>query len=393
MFNIVKGVFCLFIFFPMALFCQIDAKMIDKELNKIYNKSTFPGLAVGVIKKDSVFFAKSYGWANVKNKIPFNERTIIPIASVSKTFIGFSLMKAIELGYLDAETSINEILPYAVSNPYFPDDTIRVKHLFTHTSGIIDEYETYISAYQIGEKPDMDLGVFLKKYLWKKGHLYSKNNFDSVRVGKKFNYSNIASALAAYLIELKCGISFDEFTQKYLFEPLGLHDSHWFYDKEKSVRYASLYDVDIPEVPLYVSLLNNDMSLKTYSCVTYPDGSLKSSLNDLLIYISNMISGYHHGSALMDKEYYKDLFSLQFTDHLPEGITGSQINQAVFWSYNRKNRFYHTGSDPGIYTTVSVDFESGIGRVILINTNIDIVQNKTFTKSIRKIVSLLDQVK
>ncbi|WP_300670684.1 serine hydrolase domain-containing protein [Soonwooa sp.] len=383
----------LLLFFPIILFSQTANDNLDKELSAIYKNSTFPGFAVGIIKNDSVYFSKGYGWANVQSKTPFTENTIIPLASVSKTFIAFSIAKAIELGYFTEETPINDILPFSVKNPYFSDDIIRVKHLYTHTSTILDDEKTYLKTYEVTKRPTISLDNFLKNYLNEDGNLYSKSNFSKANIGTQRNYSNIASALAAYLIEIKSGLSFDEFTKKYIFQPLKMENTHWFYDENASKNYATLYEVNPPKESYYKKLLNKDSSLKTYSSITYPDGSLKSSLKDLSKYVKELIKGNNHSSQLLADNSYQLLYKKQYSDgKFPQNMSKSQTNQAVFWEYNRKDRLNHTGSDPGVYTVISIDLKSNIGRIILLNTNIDTENNKEILENLKKIANVLDTV-
>lgn len=372
---------------------KISTKKLNLTLNKIFEESSFQGFAVGIVKGDSVYFSKGYGWANAKDKVPFTEKTIMPIASVSKTFIGFSVAKAIELGYFTAETPINEILPYPIINPNFPDDIIKVKHLFTHTSGIIDVTEVYYSTYQLNKRPDIALDVFLKDYLDTSGKLYSERNFDIHKAGKKYNYSNIASALMAHLIEIKSGISFDEFTKKYLFEPLELKNTHWFYNEKKAKKYATLYEIYPEDEPPHKDFINPDKTLKTYSCVTYPDGSLRSTVKDLSSFVIEMIEGYQNESDILGDEYYQLLFQKQFSEGaFPLKFEGPE-NQAVFWTYDKIHSISHGGNDPGVTTSVSIDLKNKIGRIILVNCSIlDFEKRPNLDNDLLKIAQALYEV-
>ncbi|MDX6190263.1 serine hydrolase domain-containing protein [Flavobacterium sp. Fl-318] len=372
---------------------KISRKELDVKLKKIYKKSSLPGFAVGIIKKDTVYFSEGYGWANVKDKVPFTKKTIMPIASVSKTFIGFAVVKAIELGYFTPETPINEILPYAVINPNFPEDNIRVKHLFTHTSGIVDVQEVYAKTYQINKIPDIALAVFLNDYLTTSGKFYSKNNFDVFKAGGKYNYSNITSALMAHLIEIKSGLSFDEFTQQYLFQPLELKNTHWFYNKKKSKKYAALYEVYPEDDHDFKDFINPDKTLKTYCCVTYPDGSLRSTVKDLSLYVIEMLKGLEHNSDILSSEYYDLLFQKQFDEGALPVAFDEAVNQAVFWGYDQKNIVSHGGADPGVATLVSIDLENKIGRIIFVNCAIMNKCRPNLIEDFGKIFEILSKVK
>jgi CubicO group peptidase (beta-lactamase class C family) len=66
---------------------------------------------------------------------------------------------------------------------------------------------------------DSPLKVFLKDYLTISGKYYNAKNFGYIAPGGSSHYSNIASALAAYLIEVTSGMSYAKFTEKYILKP------------------------------------------------------------------------------------------------------------------------------------------------------------------------------
>ena len=77
------------IIFPACLFCQsphFPTEKLDSFITKAMNDWHLMGLAIAIVKKDSVIFAKGYGYRDYMNKLPVTENTVFPIASCSKTF-------------------------------------------------------------------------------------------------------------------------------------------------------------------------------------------------------------------------------------------------------------------------------------------------------------------
>lgn len=78
--------------------CQLTAqtlpdsviKRIDGLFNK-WNSSKSPGTVIGIIRNDSLVYAKGYGMANLEYDIPNSPETIFHMASVSKQFTAFYL--------------------------------------------------------------------------------------------------------------------------------------------------------------------------------------------------------------------------------------------------------------------------------------------------------------
>jgi CubicO group peptidase (beta-lactamase class C family) len=116
---------------------SIDAQnytdSLDLNLTELYKKSNLPGFSLSIVDNNNILYQKCFGFANKETQIPYSNKTIQPIASISKTFIAVSVMKAIEMGYFTMETNINDILPFQVVNPHFPDESLKIKHLVTHT--------------------------------------------------------------------------------------------------------------------------------------------------------------------------------------------------------------------------------------------------------------------
>lgn len=380
---------------PVFLCCTVaqnNNQTLNKSLQNIYSKSNFPGFAIAIIKPDTVLFSKGYGYADRKTKTPYTPATIQPVGSVSKTFIALALMKAIELGYFTLATNINDVLPFKIINPNFPNGVITIKHLATHTSSLIDNDSIYVNTYESGKKPSIQLGDFLKSYYTKEGKLYAALNFDNKTIGTNYAYSNIAAALTAYIIEVKAKMPFDVFTRKYIFDPLQMTGSDWFYNDNNAKQYATLYEINTPEVPQLTKLINTDNSLKDYCCITYPDGSLKTSVNDLSKYLQAMIKGYAGANTLLADSFYKKMFAKQFTaTDMPTNMDKNEINRAIFWSYTKKDQLRHTGSDAGVFAFISFDPATKVGRVMTMNAALEGGDNEKAVKSFYKILEALNK--
>lgn len=140
----------IFLFFLAPIVCAQNYKdSIAIELQKHFKKSKLPGFSVSVVSKNGVLFQKGFGFADKQSKTLFSVNTVENLGSVSKTFVGLALVKAIEDKKLSMDSEINQFLPFTVVNPYHRDIPILVKHLATHTSTIVDSKhygKSYIDA-------------------------------------------------------------------------------------------------------------------------------------------------------------------------------------------------------------------------------------------------------
>src|SRR5262245_8142433 len=71
---------------PFAQPSTTQTERLDSFITRTMADWHVAGLAVAIVKKDSILFARGYGYRDVGNKLPVNENTVFPIASCSKSF-------------------------------------------------------------------------------------------------------------------------------------------------------------------------------------------------------------------------------------------------------------------------------------------------------------------
>lgn len=373
----------------LAAKAQTPEEKLQHKLDSISNQNILAGFGVSVFSADSVLFQKGYGYADVEKKKPYTVKTIQNIGSISKTFTGVALMKLVEMGKLSMGTPINDILPFKVTHPKYADKEITIKHLATHTSGIIDFEKTYDKSYVI-ENPEridptiydrniskymrrllnnkkMELGVYLEKYLTEKGSLFSKKNFLKTSPGEKYKYSNIATALAAYCVELVSGTSFDEFTKLYIFDKIGMKDVGWFLDAVPVESHAKIY-------------ADNGEVLPRYDLITYPDGGLRTNVETLTMYMQEMINCYKGKGAILGADSSQKMMKGQLT-FTQVGPDKGDDNYGYYWENNGGNVIGHNGGDPGILTLMYYYKDIDLAAIFFTNTNV--IDNPTAAKQVQ----------
>lgn len=358
-------------------FSQPKSDSLEMELTSFFIKNRLPGLNVTMADANGILYQHSFGYADIRRKKPFDANTVENIGSVSKTFIACAVMKAIEQGYFTLETNINDILPFKVVNPWHPEAFIKVKDLVTHTSGIIDNQEVYRNCYHFEKKgeysrllltmirtrgyhekvTDTSLKQFLCNYLSVGGKWYYSQNFSKSLPGRQYMYSNIASSLAAYIVEISSGLSFAAYTERYILQPLHMLHSGWFADSAQLQYYARLY-------------FNSSRSFPLYSLTTYPDGGLRTSAGDLTHFLVCLINGLKGHNDILSSNSFKEMFAAQ----LPDGIANLDLqkeNRGVFWNLYSNGMIDKDGDDPGISTYIFVNRKTGVGGFFLCNRLID----------------------
>lgn len=342
----------------------------------------FNGVGVCIVGPQGVLYAGGAGFADVERKIPYDERTVQPIASISKTFVGIAVMKAVDLGLLHLDDPVNKYLPFPVIHPRHPDRPITVRHLVTHTSSIRDT-ETYLHrAWVLRDTTDLarnlgiDIGAcrfsppsaamrmedFLHDYLAREGAWYSDSAFADRMPGELFEYSNIGATLAALVVERAAHMPFDVFTQQHILDPLAMRSSTWQGEELADTAISNLYRTRTEAFPRYY-------------CVTYPDGGMATSSADFAKYMAELVRGYRGEGTILSKASYAEYFREQLADtnfvDRSAGMFSDEHNMGITIGFSSEGYFGHTGGDPGLFSMFFVERKTGLGRYMIVNTDME----------------------
>jgi CubicO group peptidase (beta-lactamase class C family) len=165
-----------------------------------------PGASVIVVRDGSVVFRKSYGMANLEEHVAATPATHYRLASVTKQFTAAAILLLAEHKKLSIDDSIERFLP---TLPAYAD-AITIRHLLTHTSGLID-YEDVIPAGTTKQLKDEDVLRLLEA-----------QQSTYFTPGTSYRYSNSGYALLALIVERASGRRFADFLREKIFAPLGM---------------------------------------------------------------------------------------------------------------------------------------------------------------------------
>ena len=366
---------------------------LSQTIEHLNQRNYLPGFAITVVDKNKIRYKNAIGYANREHKVPYSMETVQGIASISKTFIGISLMLLVEEGKLTLDTPINEVLPFEVTNPYFSDIPITIRHLATHTSTINDFPIYYTKAGVLLEElpvakekypkeikmviemarknEDMSMPAFIKKMLTKEGEWYKKKNFFKKPPGQDWFYSNVGAALAAYIVESISGIPYDEFVVSKILEPLDLKSAVWT-------------DSEVAETKLAIYYTQSNIPLPKYKIITYPDGGLQINAMDLSKYLITLIKGYSGENGLLTADSFQEIMKVQH-EQLEGDYKGRR--DGIFWRYSTSGVMGHNGGDTGVIAMMNFHPESNLGYTLL--CNMDPTENGNALTEFEKVWSTL----
>lgn len=115
---------------------------------------------------------------------------VYPLFSITKALVGITAARAVERGLLTPETPLSAALPGFGAGR---DDTVRLRHLVSHTSGI--------------SEPPLDTAIPLREELLSRGRDFA--------AGSASRYSTLAFAGVAALTEHATGVAWDDDTRQW----------------------------------------------------------------------------------------------------------------------------------------------------------------------------------
>ena len=188
---------------------------LDKTIRKIMRGKNTPGLALSLVHDGKLVYAKGFGSRNLKAYSPMDENTLIGIGSITKSFTAFAILKLQEAGKLNIEDSAADYLDYGL---FTERPEIKIKHMLSHSTGIpsMDAGGKHF-AYTFSDLSCIYPVETREQFIT---HLSDAAEFIVHSPGEHFFYNNDMYSCLAFIIEDLSGISFEQFLQQEILQPL-----------------------------------------------------------------------------------------------------------------------------------------------------------------------------
>ncbi|MBD3413686.1 MAG: serine hydrolase [Candidatus Aminicenantes bacterium] len=321
------------------------------------------GASFAAVQNGKTLLAKGYGMGDVaKNRPVESDKTLFRPGSISKLFTWTAVMQLYEQGKIDLNTDVNQYLKGFQIPETFPEP-ITMAHLLSHTPGFEEK------SVGMGARKPEDL-ISLEEFL-------QENIPQRVRPpGQITSYSNYGSSLAGYIVECISGLSFEEYIENNIFEPLGMEHSTFrqplpeHLAEDMSVGYK--YENGVLKAEEFELL--NGMA---------PAGALSTTGEDISKFmIAHLQKGQFNDAEILREETAQLMHTTLFT-HDPR-LNGN-AHGFWEWDYNSLHTIGHGGDtllfhsylvlvpehDLGIYVSYNSVGGSGASRVQLIESILD----------------------
>ena len=232
--------------------CSKRLGRVRLVMQRYVDRKLVPGVLSLIARRGKVVYLDSVGMRDVDAGAPMTSDTILRIMSMTKPIASVALMMLYEEGHFLLSSRVKKWIP-EFANPrvvvpvesgdssYMPYKTvpaarpITILHLLTHTAGLANEFRGMttreVAEIQKPKSRDETIGDFVERLA------ALPLNFHP---GEAWEYTR-ATCVVGRLVEIISGMTLDEFFRKRIFEPLGMHDTHFFLPAEKLDRFAAAY--------------------------------------------------------------------------------------------------------------------------------------------------------
>jgi CubicO group peptidase (beta-lactamase class C family) len=303
-----------------------------------------PGVVVGVVSDQDLIWAKGFGHANIEAGRPMELDTRFRMASHSKLFTATAIMQLREQGKLRLDDPVAEYLPWFKFRHAAPDDPpVTIEHLLTHSSGLPREAGSHWSdldfptADEFKELMSHRQAAFSPEVRWK--------------------YSNLAYTLAGMVVEQVSGMSWAEYLQKNIFDPLGMSASS--VDREDP-KMATGYGRRMPDGSREVFPFVDARGMAAATGLT-------STVSDMAKFVSAQFRAGKRGEdCILSTASLREMHRVRMLES-----TWTR-GQGIGFSVQRiEDKLYvgHGGGYPGYTTNTLIQLDSKVGAIVLTNTS------------------------
>jgi CubicO group peptidase (beta-lactamase class C family) len=248
------------------------------------------GTVAAVVRGNDTLLFKGYGKANVEWDIPMPVDAMFEIGSVTKQFTAVAVLQLRDEGKLTLDDHITKWLPDFDTR----GNRVTLRHLLDHTSGILG----------LTEIPEFGLLASNPRFPRDSGYALIARQPFQFATGTAQVYNNSAFWLLGLVVEKASGVSYEDYVEKKIFEPLGMTRSMYCNGSENIPRRAHGYGVQngvIRRAP---------MNVHTWP---YAAGSLCSTAGDMVTWLKSL----HGGKVLSPRSYAEMIAPAKLADGTP----------------------------------------------------------------------------
>lgn len=189
----------------------VAADNLDRFIAHEMGVRNLAGFAIAVVQHGKLMKAAGYGIADLEQQTPVSVHTRFHLDSLSKLFTAVAVMQLVEAGAMSLEHPISRWLDGLQASW----SGITVRHLLTHSSGIVDDYAEEFH------------GSMLLKYDTSTLYNHARAQPLEFKPGERAKYNNLGFFLLTLIIERASGLPSQRYIEERVLRPAAMTESGW----------------------------------------------------------------------------------------------------------------------------------------------------------------------
>lgn len=317
-------------------------KKVEDIIQPFMFESKTVGLSIGIFQNGKPYFY-NYGETVKGNKQLPTNKNLYEIGSITKTFTGILLAKAVAEGKIKLTDPVNKYLPKNAAWLISGGDTAKIIHLSNHTSGLPPLPDNFDMTNETNPYKDYDEAKLLT---------YLKTATLQRKPGEKFEYCNLGVGILGYILSKTYKMPFEKMVQTFITSKAGMTDTKEFLLQKDSALFVQGYNDALEKQGQW------DLNALTAA------GGLRSNTADMLQYAAVNIDA-------KDVELQKAI-ALSHVQTFTDGQQKIGLNWFIR-NWGGGNVLFHSGATGGYRSFLAINPVTKNAVIILCNsfTNID----------------------
>lgn len=316
---------------------------IQEMMNSAVEEKRIPSAIAMLARDGEIIWIGTAG--DMGPGVPMSREAIVPLASVGKIYTATAALILIERGVIAFDDPVSEYIPEfadvkinvagAEGSQHLvaPKSPITVRHLLTHTSGLIVDGDEFWNAWNANT--DKTTATHMARDLAALPLEYHP--------GQGYNYGPTGAAyeVLGAIIEIASGQTLEAFMIKNIFEPLELDDSFFYVPDDK-----------VHLLPAFYSKRNGPMELSrpyakefARSKYFFGGGGVSASPEDILRFARLFIDlGSVDGAKILKAETVQQMMTDQIGDLAPD----SWKDRGLSWGFGAAVKAASSDSKSGL---------------------------------------------
>ena len=228
-------------------FSAARLQRLDRFMAGHTDASGYLGGVVLVARDGRIVEWRAYGYQDLARRVPMQRDSIFRIYSMTKTVASVAVLMLLEEGKLTLDDPVSWYLPEFADARVVDGGTadapklrktgkpITLLHLLTHTAGFNAGLPGDEVAGALRERVDPYVATNLDEFARRMARVPL-----AADPGTRFGYDGASIELAARVVEVVSGMSFDRFLRERIFQPLRMHDTGFEVPADQRARVVDI---------------------------------------------------------------------------------------------------------------------------------------------------------